>query len=160
MSNREGFETSQSVTDTVRGIHRILQISDFFTRKTLRAFGLSGPQVWALRAIRDGECTSLKDLAQRTHLTLSTVSSIVDFLEERGYAARRRTPGEERTVDLRLKAAGRKVLSLSPEPPRSKIVRGLERLSTENLSCVRRAVEILSRILDLPELPNQDGQAR
>jgi DNA-binding MarR family transcriptional regulator len=158
MSDRENGELPGVVTDTVRGIHRILQVSDFFSRKSLRQFGLSGPQLWALRAIRDGECTSLSDLAERTHLPIRTVVSLVELLEERGLAARRRTLSEGPTADLRLTSGGRRLLSETSEPPRSKIVRGIESLGAEDLSCLRRAVEILSRILDLPAIGDEAGR--
>jgi DNA-binding MarR family transcriptional regulator len=158
MNNREPGELPGIVTDTVRGIHRILQVSDFFSRKALREFGVSGPQLWALRAIRDGECTTMSDLALRTHLPLRTVMSLVELLEERGLAVLRRTPGEGTVADLRLTAGGRRLLSETSEPPRSKIVRGIEGLGAEDLSCLRRAVEILARMLELPAIGDETGR--
>ena len=152
------FEASRAVAESVRGIHRILQVANFFSRKVLREYGLSGTQLWALRSIRDGECTTVSDLARRTHLPRATVSCLVDFLEERGLARLRRAAGEGRTVDLRLTAAGRRLLSKAPEPPRSIIVRGVEGLSAEDLSCVRRSMEILTRILDQPAIGDEAGR--
>lgn len=117
-------EVPGAVSESVRGLHRIFQNVDLFSRRALRQFGVSGPQIWALRTIRDAECTTMSDLARRLHLHPSTVSGIIDRLEGRGLA-------------LRLGAAND--------------ARGIGSLSSDELACVHRAVQILSRIMDVPD---------
>jgi DNA-binding MarR family transcriptional regulator len=161
MNNRaEDPETSQSIAETVRGMHRIFQNVDLFSKRTLRDLGVSGPQLWALRTIRDAECTTMSELAERIHLHPSTVSGIVDRLEERGLASREQAADDARVVELRLSSSGRNLVARAPEPPRSKIARGIERLSVEELACVHRAVGILSRIMDVPEPTGEEETGR
>lgn len=147
------LKSTRAVAESVRGLHRIFQNIDLFSRKVLREYGVSGPQIWALRTIRDAECTTMSDLAARLHLHPSTVSGIMDRLEKRGLAVRFQASNDARVTELRLTPAGRKVVSHVPEPPRSKIARGVEALPLEELSCVRRAVRILSRIMNVPDPP-------
>jgi DNA-binding MarR family transcriptional regulator len=125
MTNRRSPEDdSEAVAECVRGLHRIFQNVDLFSKKALRAFGVSGPQIWALRTIRDAECLSMSELAERLHLHPSTVNGIVDRLEERCLAARRQAAGDARVTELRLTSSGRQLLPSVPEPPRSKGHRG------------------------------------
>ena len=149
-------EGSRTVAECVQGLHRIFQNVDIFSKRTLREFGVSGPQIWALRTIRDAEVIVMSDLAERLHLHASTVSGIVDRLEERSLAARYPAADDARVTELRLTPSGRKLLSNVPEPPRSKVARGLEALSPEDLACVYRAVRILTRIMDVPA-PEGEG---
>src|SRR5579872_214556 len=137
------------VDEVVLGLHRIFQSIDHFSRKSLREFGVSGPLVWALRTIRDAECTTLDDLARRIHLPPGTVSGLVERLEERGAAARRAAFEGDGALELRLTSSGRRLLSEAPEPPQSRIARGIERLSLLELSCLHQAVAILNRLMDV-----------
>jgi DNA-binding MarR family transcriptional regulator len=143
-------DEDDAVAECVQGLHRIFQNVDLFSKRTLRDFGVTGPQIWALRTIRDAECVSMRELAERLHLHPSTVSGIVDRLEEKGLAARHEAAQDARVTDLRLTSSGRKLLPGVPEPPRSRVARGLEGLPPEELACIRRAVQILNRIMDVP----------
>lgn len=151
MRNQPSAEAPlRAVDESVRGLHRIFQNIDLFSRRVLREFGVSGPQIWALRTIRDAEVTTMSELALRLHLHPSTVSGIVDRLEEHALAVRSQASDDARVTELRLTPAGRKVVSRVPEPPRSRLARGVESLPPEELACVHRAVGILSRIMDVP----------
>jgi DNA-binding MarR family transcriptional regulator len=153
-------EGSKAIVESVRGIHRIFQIVDLFSRKTIRELGISGPQLWALRTIRDAECTTMSDLYQRIHLHPATVSGIVDKLEEQGLASRHQASNDAAVTELRLTAPGRSLLSKAPEPPRSRLARGIELLAGDELACIHRAVRLLSRILDIPEHAGEAGQSK
>jgi DNA-binding MarR family transcriptional regulator len=157
MSDRHSPDSRlRVVSESVRGLHRILHTCDLFSRKTLREFGVSGLQIWGLRTVVDAECTTMDELVHRLHLSPSTVSSLVDRLEARDLASRRRASEDSQTTELRLTAAGRRLVFEVPEPPHSKVSRGIEALSSEDLDCVHRAVEILGHILDVPGPVDQD----
>jgi DNA-binding MarR family transcriptional regulator len=102
----------------------------------------------------------MDELAHRLHLPPSTANSIVDRLEERDLARRRQTSEDARVTELRLSAAARRLAFEVPEPPHSKLIRGVETLSRDDLDCVQRAMEILGRFLDVPAPAGQDpGQS-
>ncbi len=149
--------SAPGVEHVVRGLHRIFQSVDQFSRKSLREWGVSGPQVWALRTIRGAECTTEGELARRIHLPPGTVSAIVNRLEELGAAARRDAFEDDGSLELRLTSCGRRLLSRAPEPPQSRIARGVERLPAQDLECLCRAVETLLQILEGPE-PAEEGE--
>ena len=137
-----------TVDEVVRGLYRLFQSVDYFSRKSLRELGVSGPQVWALRTIRDAECTTESELARRIHLPPGTVSGLIDRLEAHGSAARRAAHEGDRVVELRLTSSGRQIVSRAPEPPQSRIARGVEVLPTGDLACLHRAVAILARLVE------------
>jgi DNA-binding MarR family transcriptional regulator len=159
-SRSDDLEAKRAVDECVRTLHRILQIVDLFSRKTFREFGVSGSLIWALRTIRDAECTTMSELAQRLHLHPSTVSGIVDRLEERGLALLNEACPDDRMTELQITKSGRNLISKAPEPPRSKIVRGIEGLSPEDRACVHRAIGILSQILDIAEPSGEAEQSK
>lgn len=138
--------------EIVRTLHRIFQTVDLFSRRMLRRFGVTGPQLWALRAIQASDSLTMSELAERMYLHASTVSGIVDRLEAGGLVRRRRSPADRRSVRLEITSRGRRILYEAPEPPRSKVVAGLRRLSGRDVRALRRAVRRLSRLMGVSDV--------
>jgi DNA-binding MarR family transcriptional regulator len=130
-------------------LHRIFQAVDLFSRQTLRDFGVSGPQIWALRSIEQAGVSSMSDLAQGMHLHMSTVTGIIDRLESAKLVTRGRSEADARVMEIRLTAKGKAILSRAPEPPRSKAARGLQRLSPKELRQLHSSLLLLARAMDV-----------
>ncbi len=142
----------RDVQAIVGTLNRIFQVVDQFSRASLRRFGVSGPQLWALRVVSASPDLTMGALSRRLYLHASTVSGIVDRLEARRLVVRRRRQPDSRVVTLRLTAGGRRVLERAPEPPRSRVSAGLLRLAPRSIRAVRSAVQILERLMRSPEL--------
>lgn len=147
------------LSESVEMLHQIFQAVDVFSRQALRDFGVTGPQIWALRAIEDAKVVSMGDLAQKMHLHMSTVSGIIDRLENAKLATRDRSPADARVMELRLTPKGRSILARAPEPPRSKAARGLGRLTLEELVRVHSALLLVAKAMDV-SLLSTDGEQR
>lgn len=144
-----GRSRKAGLDETVEMLHRIFQAIDVFSRQALRDFGVTGPQIWALRTIAESQVVRMGDLAQRMHLHMSTVTGIIDRLEAGRLVTRVRGAVDARVMEIRLTAKGRSILARAPEPPRSKAARGLQRLSTKDLQSVRAALLMIARAMDV-----------
>jgi DNA-binding MarR family transcriptional regulator len=151
------FDRNRRLSETVEMLHQIFQSVDVFSRQALREFGVTGPQVWALRAIGQENVASMSGLAQHMHLHMSTVSGIIDRLEAARLVTRERSETDARVMELRLTPKGRAILAKAPEPPRSKAARGLQRLAAKELKLVRNALLLLGQAMDL-DLGPRPGQ--
>jgi DNA-binding MarR family transcriptional regulator len=144
--------------DCIEMLNRIFQAVDLFSRQALRDFGVTGPQIWALRIVGQSRGIRMSDLAHRMHLHLSTVTGIIDRLEAARLVSRDRSDEDARVTELRLTPKGRAILGRAPEPPRSKASRGLEKLPLKRLRQVRSSLILLARAMDVelmpPESPN------
>lgn len=79
-----------------------------------RGFGVTAAQLSALRVLeRYGEMPQ-SELSERLFLRGSTVSGMVDRLEERGLISRRRSTTDRRLVAVDLAPGGRKLLASIP----------------------------------------------
>jgi DNA-binding MarR family transcriptional regulator len=145
-----GSRRTGAVTETVQSLHRIFQATDAFSKYVLRRYGVSGPQIWALRAIAADDGLPLGELADRLYLHASTVCGIIDRLERRQLVTRERGLDDRRVVRLRITTRGRSVLQSTPEPPRYLILRGVQRLPDSDLQALKRSVRLLSRIMRIP----------
>jgi DNA-binding MarR family transcriptional regulator len=135
----------------VQKLQAILQEIDRYSRWSLRRFGVTGPQVWALRVIRDQGTVTTGELAERMFLHISTVSSLIDRLERRRLVRRTSDRRDRRRVWLHLTSKGRATAASTPPSPRSRLPEGLDRLPTAGLLELQRSLDRLSTILVDPE---------
>lgn len=139
----------KTLSETVEMLHQIFQAVDVFSRQALRHFGVTGPQIWALRSIDEAGFVSMGDLAQGMHLHMSTVTGIIDRLESAKLVTRERSSADARVMELRLTSRGRTILGKAPEPPRSKAARGLRRLAPRELKRVHSALLQIAKAMDV-----------
>jgi DNA-binding MarR family transcriptional regulator len=114
------------ILDAVRRIVHALHESSRWAETKL---GLTGAQLFVLQHLADAPGLSLTELAARTHTHQSSVSTVVARLVTRGFVARGSAPGDARRVELRLTAAGRKLVRRAPNLPQQRLIHALERLT-------------------------------
>ncbi len=148
-SARGSVARTAAIAEVVRSFHRLFKGVDTFSKYSLRAFGVTGPQLWALRVIEEGRELTIGDLSDRMHLHISTVSGILDRLEKGRFVTRQRSASDRRVVLLKVTARGKAILARAPEPPRSRLARRLPRLSSGE---IRKLLGGLHRLLDLIEI--------
>jgi len=81
------------------------RIATAFTA-VVRAEGLTLPMWRVLAVLRDDGPSRIGHLSRRTSIEVSTLSRVVDGLEDRGLVRRRREEGDARSVRVDLTAAG------------------------------------------------------
>lgn len=136
-----------ALTSSVRAVHRIFQVVDTASRRLLKDFGVTGPQLWALRTVEEARGLTIGELAARMYLHISTVSGILDRLEKNGWVERRRAAEDRRVTRLVVTRKGRALIARAPEPPRSVVLRGLRELDDRALGEMSRSMERLARIM-------------
>lgn len=146
---RKHSRGEDALQETVRTVHGLLQHIDLFSRRMLREFGVSGPQLWALRTIALRSGLTIGELAGEMYLHISTVSVLLDRLEERGLVGRERSTSDRRVVRLQLTRSGREILYRAPEPPRSLLARGLKSMSARERIRLRDGVRRLARLMGM-----------
>src|SRR6478672_9755222 len=79
--------------DSLRRVVHALRVA---TRASERAFGLSAAQLFVLRQLSVEPGQSLRDLAQRTRTTQSSISEVVARLVQRGFVTRESSKEDRR----------------------------------------------------------------
>src|SRR3954447_16666981 len=109
---------------------------------------LSAYEVLSRLAHADGGHLRMSMLAERSGLSLSRVSRVIDALEQREYVARRSCPGDSRVVHATITPAGRALVGEAQETFFEVVEQGfLARLSCEE---VRVLGSLLGRLVTAP----------
>ncbi len=137
---------SPPISDTaavVQCFRRITKSIHEFSKAVDREFGITGPQLWAMRAIDDLGSCSAGDLAGRLFVHPSTITGVIQRLEDKGLIDRRRRPDDRRAIVLRLTPAGKKLLHRGPAQDQGHIVKALQVMSSDEVSKLRLLLDSL-----------------
>lgn len=107
--------------------------------------GISMPQAKVLYLASAEGGLRMSILAARLHVTLSTVSGLVDRLVEAGFLARHDDPLDRRQVVVSATPAGQALIERFRELNRRQLRELLERLPEHDLAVVERAIGLLLR---------------
>jgi DNA-binding MarR family transcriptional regulator len=138
------------VLDDLRRIVRVLRKS---SRAAQQRFGVSGAQLFVLKALSDVPALSLNALAARVRTDQSTVSVVVTRLVERGLVNRATSEIDRRRVEVALTKRGRALLRRAPDAAQEKLIEGIERLPPRQRRVLAAA---LHQLVDAMQAADQE----
>ena len=138
-----------AVAEIVQSFRKIFKAIQTYSEEVLKEFGVTGPQLWLLKTIQNESGIRVSELSQRMFLHISTVSSIINRLEEKGLLERRRTKKDRRVVLVHLTDEGKRLIKKAPEPAQGKLLHGLQKLSQEEVLAL---YDSLKKIVELMEV--------
>lgn len=142
----------ETIADIVQALRRIFKAIHVYSKQALKEYGVTGPQLWAMRVLEKKGLLSVGELAELMYLHISTVSVLVDRLEEHGLVERRRTAADRRVVQIQLTPDGKKLLKKAPEPAQGKLLHGLEKLDRRTLNRIHRSIGTIVEIMEVRDV--------
>jgi MarR family transcriptional regulator, organic hydroperoxide resistance regulator len=106
----------------------------------LAGLDLTGSEINALANLADGRGRTVSELGAATGTRPTTLTSVLDRLEQRGQIRRGQVPGDRRAVLIELTAAGRQSAATVRQAVADLERRALAGLSPEAISALRAAL--------------------
>ncbi|WP_373045085.1 MarR family winged helix-turn-helix transcriptional regulator [Vulgatibacter sp.] len=141
----------EDIHGVVQALRRITKAIHEFSKAVDREFGITGPQLWAMRTINELGGCSAGDLAARLCVHPSTVTGVIQRLEEKRLIDRQKRAEDRRAVVLTLTPNGKKLLERAPHPAQGQLVAALQGMAPDDVHKLR---EMLVQIVDSMELGN------
>jgi len=140
------------IAEIMQSLRRIFKAIQHYSEQVLKKFGVTGPQLWALRVIDWEGQLSMGELSERMYLHISTVSGVVDRLEAKGYVERTRERTDRRVVKISLTKAGKRVVQRAPEAAQGKLLHGLESLSRREVRGIHSTLNKVVRLMEIQDV--------
>jgi len=137
-----------AISGIMQSLRRIFKAIQDYSQEVSHKFGITGPQLWALKSLSTNGSLPLGQLSKMMYLHPSTITGVVDRLEKKGYVVRDRVHKDRRVVMVQLTTKGKKTASKAPNPIQGKMIYGLNRLKQKNLNSIYDAVEKLMEIAE------------
>lgn len=138
---RPAHQMVVDTTEIVQGLRRIVKALHSYSQDVYRSYGLTAPQLWALKTLAREGPLAAGQLAQALAVHQSSVSILVDRLEKRGLVRRVRVLRDRRFVRVALTKRGAALSVIAPEPAQGRLLHGLRAMSPFEVRGIRRALD-------------------
>jgi DNA-binding MarR family transcriptional regulator len=146
-------ETDRSTRRVMDALRRIVRGLSASARELPGGSSVSGAQRFVLRQIAAAPGLSVGELAGRTLAGQSTVSEVVTRLVERRLVSRRHSAADARQAELRLTAAGRRVIADLEPTAQERLASALPRLRPAERQGLAAGLEAWRAAAGHDELP-------
>jgi DNA-binding MarR family transcriptional regulator len=140
------------ITEIMQSLRRIIKAIQNYSYEVSEKFGITGPQLWALKTISQHEGLSLGELSKGMYLHPSTMTGLIDRLEKKGFVERYRDQEDRRVIKLRLTTGGEELVVRTPNPIQGKMIYGLRRLKRAELSSVHDSIRKLVEVMEAEDV--------
>ena len=141
-------DQSATVSKIMQALRRIFRAIHDYSREVSDQFGITAPQLWALKTISQNGSLSQGELSEKMYLHPSTITGLVDRLEKKGYAERDRKQKDRRVVKVRLTPKGKALVKKAPNPIQGKMIYGLRDLNKRELNTIYGSVQKLVTLME------------
>lgn len=108
------MDTLNKSDQVVANIRKIIRAVDLQSKKLIKQYGLTGPQLIILREIEKDSTLSSAGIARNVSLSQATVTSIIDRLEKQDLAVRKKNEIDRRRVNIILTKKAELILEQNP----------------------------------------------
>lgn len=133
-------------------IRRLMQGSSLYNKELNKAYQVSAPQLISLLALYDNGPMPPSQIAKYIMVNSSTVTGIMDRLEQKGLVERSRVSLDRRVITIALTEKGQELAKNAPPPIQKKIVDGLKKLPPHETEQIIQALTKLTYMLDVQDL--------
>jgi DNA-binding MarR family transcriptional regulator len=138
----------------LRSLRRIIRAVDIHSRDLSAGFGVTGPQLVCLLTLCDDGAMTSAELGRRVFVSASTITGIIDRLEQRGLVTRVRDRIDRRRTLLHPTHKAFKLAYRAPSPLQGQLAEKLRRLPRHE----RESIAVsLQRIVELMEARDIDA---
>ena len=153
---QNGTDTN-GIRDVIYLMRRLMQAEERYTKELNKKFSVSAPQVACLLALLDNGAMSPSQLAKKIMVESSTVTGVIDRLEQKGLVARTRISRDRRVITVELTEAGRRLAENAPPPIQQKIVKGLSKIDEAERAQIIRTLNKLTEMVDANDV-DEEGE--
>jgi MarR family transcriptional regulator, organic hydroperoxide resistance regulator len=142
----------KTISETMQALRRVFKAIQDYSQDVSDKFGVTGPQLWALKTIAQDGSLPLGELSKKMYLHPSTISGVIDRLEDKGYVVRDRATGDRRVINVQLTLKGKRLVRKAPNPVQGRMLYGLRKLKKEELDLIYQSVQKLVEIMEAQNL--------
>lgn len=153
VSNGSPDERMQGlIREIIYQIRRLMQAGSLYTKELNKKYQVSAAQLNCMLALYEQGPMPLSHIARTIFVKPSTVTGIIDRLEQKGLVTRSRRSPDRRVITIELSPSGEELARNAPPPIQQKIIDGLRSLSPEDAEKILRGLQALTEMLDVQDL--------
>jgi len=133
-------------------IRKLVQGGELYTKELDKKYQVSAPQLSCLLALSAQGPMPPSQIAKYIMVNSSTITGIIDRLEQKGLVQRSRISQDRRVITVSLTKKGNALVRTAPPPLQKKIVEGLKRLPPQEVDEIVQVLTKLATMMDVHDL--------
>jgi len=138
--------------EIIYSIRRLMQAGELYSKELNKKYSVSAAQLNCILALYENGPLSISQIARHIMVNSSTVTGIVDRLEQKDIVKRLRISADRRVITIELTDTGKILAENAPPPIQQKIIDGLGKLSESEIDQIVFALAKLTSMLDVEDL--------
>jgi DNA-binding MarR family transcriptional regulator len=151
---QNGFSPDM-VKEIIFLVRKLMQGAEIYTKELNKKYSVTSAQLNCLLALYENGPLPPSQIAKHMMVNSSTVTGVIDRLEQKGLVTRQRNSPDRRIINIQLTPGGKKMAKVAPPPVQQRVVDGLQKLSSKELDQIILSLTKLTRMLDLQDLEVQ-----
>ena len=133
-------------------IRRLIQAGELYSKELGKTYSISAAQLNCLLALHENGPLPPSQISKYMLVKSSTVTGVVDRLEQKGLVRRIRNSPDRRVITIELTELGIRLAENAPPPIQQKIIDGLKKLSGTEIDEIADSLSRLTGMLDVQDL--------
>ena len=150
-NTKDKIAPSDQTRQIIFSIRRLIQASELYSKELNKKYRISAAQLNCILTLYEYGPLPPSKIAQHMMVKSSTVTGVVDRLEEKGLAERIRNSPDRRMIIIQLTEAGKKLGENAPPPIQQKIIDGLKQTGNVKKEQIVYALNMLTDMLDVQD---------
>ena len=140
------------IREIVYLIRKLMQAGALYSKELNKKYNVSAPQLASLRVLLHDGAMPPSQIAKQIMVNSSTLTGVIDRLEQKGLVSRLRNDPDRRVIRVELTEAGRALAESAPPPIQVKIIKGMRKLEQTEREKIIRSLTKLAEMIDAQDL--------
>ena len=138
--------------EIIYSIRRLMQAKELYTKELNKVYNISSAQLNCLLTLHENGPLPPSQIARLMMVNSSTITGIIDRLEQKGLVKRMRISMDRRVITVELTENGEILAKNAPPPIQHKLFDGLSKLSEKEIKNIADSLLELTDMLDVQDL--------
>lgn len=146
------MEEADICGEVLKAIRKIIRAIELNSKKILREFDLTGPQLLVLKDLDENGSCPIGSLAKRISLSHATVTEIIDRLEKKGHIKRVKSDTDKRKIFVNLEQKAKEILAQKPKLLQEKFIDAFTQLPDWEQSLILSNFQKVAMLMDAEKI--------
>lgn len=152
IKNSQKESSQDKIKEIVFLIRKLMHGEELYTKELNKKHLITAAQLNCLVALYENGPLPPSQIARHMMVKSSTVTGVIDRLEQKALVKRQRNSPDRRIINIELTASGKKMAEVAPPPIQQRVIDGLQRLSSRELDQIILSLTKLTKMLDVQDL--------
>ncbi|MCJ7541954.1 MAG: MarR family transcriptional regulator [Desulfobacterales bacterium] len=143
---------SDQTKQIIFSIRKLIQANELYTKELNKKYQVSSAQLNCILALYEYGPLPPSKIANYIMVKSSTVTGVVDRLENKGFVERMRNSPDRRVITIQLTETGKKLAQNAPPPIQQKIIDSLRQTEKAKIDQIVHCLSMLTDMLDVQDL--------